>query len=119
MSQMSSAKTIDEFIGSFPAETQEVLQKLRAVIKEVAPNAGEKISYGIPTFTLNGNLMHFSAYKTHIGFYPGSQAISVFKDPLASYETSKVTVRFPLDKPLPYDLIKKIVAYRVQQQKSK
>ncbi|MCE7936517.1 hypothetical protein DYH10_01900 [Candidatus Saccharibacteria bacterium CPR2] len=105
--------TIDEFISLYPEEVQAILQKIRQTILKVAPNAKEKISYGIPTFTLNGkNLVHFSAYKAHIGFYPGSEAISTFKNDLMSYATSKGTVRFPLDQPIPYDLISKITKHR-------
>ncbi len=108
-------KTIDEFISNYPDNVQVILQKIRQSIHEVAPEAEEKISYGIPTFTLNGNLVHFSAYKHHIGFYPGSEAILAFTDDLKPYITSKGTVQFPLDKPIPYGLIKKITKYRVQQ----
>ena len=112
--KMSKATTIDEFIAAYPKDTQAILQKLRKVIKEVAPEAGEKIAYGIPTFTLNGkNLVHFSAYDTHIGFYPGSGPIDAFKDELKPYETSKGTVRFPLGQPPPYDLISKMTKFAV------
>ncbi len=109
-------KTIDEFIAIFPENVKEILQKIRQTIHEAAPEAKENISYGIPTFTLKGNLVHFSAYEHHIGFYPGAGAIVAFKDDLKAYNTSKGTVQFPLDQPIPYDLIKKITLYRVSQQ---
>lgn len=112
----TAIKTIDEFISNYPENVQEILQKIRQTIHEVAPEAKEKISYGIPTFTLKGNLVHFSAYEHHIGFYPGAGAIVAFKDDLKAYNTSKGTVRFPLDQPIPYDLIKNITLYRVSQQ---
>jgi len=111
----TSTKTVDEFIQNYPADTQAVLQGLRRAIREEAPGATEKISYGIPTFALNGNLVHFSAYEHHIGFYPGAAPIVAFADELQPYETSKGTVRFPIEKPLPMDLIRKIVRYRVEQ----
>ncbi len=108
-------KTIDEFISNYPENVQGILQKIRQTIHGVTPEAKEKISYGIPTFTLKGNLVHFSAYEHHIGFYPGAGAIVAFKDDLKAYNTSKGTVQFPLDQPIPYDLIKKITKYCVQK----
>lgn len=108
-------KTIDEFISNYPENVQKVLQKIRKTIQKVVPEAEEKISYGIPTFTLKGNLVHFSSYKHHVGFYPGSEAILAFTDDLKPYITSKGTVQFPLDQPIPYDLIKTITKYRAQQ----
>lgn len=112
---MNKAKTIDEFIEGFPKETQVILEEMRKRIKKVAPEATEAISYGIPTFKLNGNLVHFSAYSHHVGFYPGAEAIEVFKKDLSNYECSKGTVRFPLDQPIPYDLVEKITKYRVKK----
>jgi uncharacterized protein YdhG (YjbR/CyaY superfamily) len=112
-------QTIDEFIIQFPPEVQAIMQKLRSVIHEMAPEATEAIAYGIPTFTFHGNLVHFSAYRHHIGFYPTSSGISQFKDHLTQYEISKGTVRFPIDQPLPYDLIRDIVAYRVNENLTK
>lgn len=108
-------KTIDENIAQFPAVTQILLQKVREVIRSVAPDAVEAISYGIPTYKLHGNLVHFAGYAHHIGFYPGSEAIEVFKEELKDYKTSKGTIQFPLDKPIPYDLVKRITEYRVQK----
>lgn len=116
---MKSYKTVDEYISSFPKDVQASLQQIRETIKKVAPNATEAISYGIPTFKLNGNLVHFAGYNTHFGFYPGSAAIQNFKNELASYDTSKGTIRFPLDKPLPLNLIKKITKSRVKANLSK
>ena len=105
---------IDEFISGYPENVQKILQQMRQTIQKAAPEAKEKISYGIPTFTLGGkNLVHCSAYPKHIGFYPGSQAIVDFANDIKGYETSKGTIRFPLDKPIPYDLVDKITRYRV------
>jgi len=108
-------KNIDEYIAGFPPEIQEILQKIRLTIRKAAPKAEEAISYMIPTFKLNGNLVHFAAYKNHIGFYPAPRGIEAFKEELAPYEGGKGTVRFPLDKPIPYALISKIVKFRAMQ----
>jgi uncharacterized protein YdhG (YjbR/CyaY superfamily) len=107
--------SIDEYIVTFPAETQKILEELRATIKAAAPEAKEKISYQMPTFDLNGNLVHFAAFKNHIGFYPTPSGIEAFKDELSIYEGAKGSVQFPIDKPMPLDLISKIVKYRVGQ----
>lgn len=109
-----SFTTIDEYIAGFPAEVQAILQKVRATIRQAAPDAQEKIGYGIPTFTLHGNLVHFAAYKNHIGFYPAPRGIEKFKDELAAYAGSKGTIQFPLDQLIPYELIRRIVIFRVQ-----
>ncbi|KYC45457.1 MAG: hypothetical protein APG12_00126 [Candidatus Methanofastidiosum methylothiophilum] len=107
------AKDIDGYIKLFPKEVQEKLKKIREIIKEVAPCAEEKISYGMPTFVLKGkNLVHFAAYRTHIGFYPTPSGIEKFKSEISVYEWSKGTVKFPLDEPVPFDLIREIVAFR-------
>ena len=108
-------KTIDNYISTFPNNIKYILEELRAVIKASAPNAEEKISYQIPTFALKGNLVHFAAYKNHIGFYPTSSGIQAFKKELSIYEVSKGTIRFPIDKPLPYNLISNIVKFRVKE----
>lgn len=108
-------KTIDEFIAGFPADVQAVLQKVRMTIQKAAPKAKETINYGIPTFTLEGNLVHFSAFKAHIGFYPTPSGIEKFKQELSAYELAKGSVKFPLDKPIPYGLITKIVKFRVKE----
>lgn len=107
--------SIDEYIVQFPPEVQETLNKLRKVIKESAPDAEEKISYQMPTFALHGNLVHFAAYKNHIGFYPAPSGIAVFKQELSEYKGAKGSVQFPIDKPLPFELISRIVKYRVDE----
>jgi len=107
--------SIDEYIGTYPSDVQMVLQELRKAIKEAAPEAEETISYQIPTIKLNGNLVHFAAFKNHIGFYPTSSGIKAFKRELSRYEVSTGTVRFPIDEPLPVSLIKRIVRFRVKE----
>ena len=109
--------SVDEYISTFPKNVQDVLQQIRHAIKEAAPNAEETIGYNMPTFQLNGNLVWFGAFKNHIGFYPRESAIEKFKEKLVGYEISKVhgTVKFPLDKPLPTDLIKEMVKFRVKE----
>jgi len=111
----NTSKSIDEYILKFPPEVQEILKTLRKVIKESAPDAEEKISYQMPTFALHGNLVHFAAYKNHIGFYPAPRGIEAFKNELSEYKGGKGSVQFPLEKPLPYELISKIVKYRVAE----
>lgn len=113
--QNIKAETIDEYIAAFPANVQKKLKEIRSAIRTSAPEAEEKISYAIPTYTLNGNLVHFAAFKNHIGFYPAPNGIEAFKKELAKYEGGKGSVQFPLDKPLPIALIKKIVKHRVRQ----
>jgi uncharacterized protein YdhG (YjbR/CyaY superfamily) len=107
--------TIDEYIIQFSPEVQEILQTLRTVIKEAAPDATEKINYQMPTFDLHGNLVHFAAYKNHIGFYPAASGIDAFKHELSEYKGAKGSVQFPIEKPLPYELISKIVKFRVAE----
>lgn len=113
--EKKSPQTIDEYISRFPKDTQFKLGKLRAIIREAAPQAEEKISYQMPTFFLEGNLVHFAAYKKHIGFYPTPSGIEKFKDRLSAYKGAKGSVQFPLDEPIPYDLVKEIVEYRVKE----
>jgi uncharacterized protein YdhG (YjbR/CyaY superfamily) len=115
MEENNSISTIDEYIAQFSTEIQERLQSLRKVIKETAPAATEKISYRMPTFYLNGNLVHFAAHKSHIGFYPSPSGIEVFKDKLLDYKSSKGAVQFPNSKPLPFELVREIVAFRVSE----
>lgn len=112
--QNTQAKNIDEYIASFPADVRKKLEEMRATIKKAAPEAEETISYAIPTFKLKGNLVHFAAFKNHIGFYPAPKGIEAFKKELSAYEGGKGTVQFPLDKPLPLALISKIVKFRVK-----
>ncbi len=107
--------TIDEYIAQCPEEVRPVLQKIRAVIKEAAPQALEKISYGMPGFYYNGNLVWFGLHKHHIGFYPTGMGIAAFKEKLAGYTLSKGAVQFPLDRPIPYELISEIVKFRVAE----
>ncbi|NMB62523.1 MAG: hypothetical protein GYA18_09320 [Chloroflexi bacterium] len=107
--------TIDEYIATFPADVQRTLNELRQVIKTAAPQAGEKISYQMPTFTLEGNLVHFAAYKKHIGFYPASSGIARFQQDLSAYKTSKGAVQFPIDQPIPYELVCRMVTFRVRE----
>jgi uncharacterized protein YdhG (YjbR/CyaY superfamily) len=105
--------TIDEYICGFPQEIQAILQYIRKTIKEAAPEAQEAIAYQMPTFKLKGNLVHFAAFTNHIGFYPVPSGIEKFKTELSIYKQGKGSVQFPLDKPIPYDLIRKIVEFRV------
>lgn len=107
--------TIDEYIADFPRDMQPLLEKVRAVIRKAAPDAEEAIKYMMPTYVLQGNLIHFAGYNHHIGLYPGSRPIEQFKDELSKYETSKGTVRLPLDKPIPVGLITKITKFCVQR----
>ena len=113
------ANNIDEYIADFPADVQKSLEKVRSTIKKAAPRADEAIKYQIPTFVLNGNLISFAGYKNHIGLYPGSRAIEEFEDELSKYQTSKGTVQFPLDKPMPVGLISKITKFCVQRNLAK
>ncbi|MGE5376985.1 MAG: iron chaperone [Bacteroidota bacterium] len=115
----AAPQTIDEYIAGFPADVQKILQKIRMTIHEAAPEATEKISYQMPTFYLNGNLVHFAGFKEHIGFYPVPTGIEKFKKELSVYKQGKGSVQFPLDQPMPYDLITKIVRFRVKENLAK
>lgn len=106
-------ETVDEYIARFPPDVQAIMQQIRAVIKESAPGVVEKISYQMPAFVLKGTLVWFGGHTHHIGFYPTGEGIEVFKEELSGYKFSKGAVQFPLDKPIPFDLIRKIVKYRV------
>lgn len=112
-------QTIDDYIRHFPVEVQDTLQKLRTIIKEAAPEAEETISYQMPAFSLNGILVYFAAWKNHIGFYPTSSGMHAFKDDLSQYKGTKSSIHFPLTKPLPKELISKIVKFRVAENKKK
>lgn len=114
-----SVTTIDEYIETFPIDVQKVLQQIRRTIKSSAPNAEEAISYMIPTFKLYGNLVHFAAYKNHIGFYPASSGVRTFAKELTPYKTSKGAIQFPIDQPVPLALIRKIVKFRVKENAEK
>jgi uncharacterized protein YdhG (YjbR/CyaY superfamily) len=118
-SQKTTYTTIDEYIAQFPPEIQEKLSEIRAVIRTAAPSASEKISYQMPTFFLNGNLVHFAVHKAHIGFYPAPSGIEQFKNALSGYEHSKGAIRFPLYKPTPLDLVRQITLHRVEENMAK
>lgn len=108
---------VEEYIEGFPPEVQERLKKVREIIHELAPEASERICMGIPTYDLNGKwLVHFAGFKKHIGFYPQPEGIEAFREQLKDFKTSKGTIQFPLNKPLPEELIGDIVKYRVEQQ---
>ena len=116
MANRSSADSIDNYIARFPPETQKVLEELRALIKSTAPDATETISYAIPTFDLNGHhLVHFAGYAQHVGFYPTGRGVDAFKEELGAYKGGKGSVQFPLDRPIPTDLVRRIVEFRVAQ----
>lgn len=115
MDEKTKWNSIDDYISNFPNNIQSILEKIRAVIKKNAPGAIEVISYQMPAFKLEGNLVYFAAHKAHIGFYPTSSGIEMFKKELAGYTTSKGAVQFPLDKPVPYELLEKIVQFRVKE----
>jgi uncharacterized protein YdhG (YjbR/CyaY superfamily) len=112
---MKTYTTIDEYIATFTADMQAVLQKIRATIRKAAPQAEETINYQMPTFKLHGNLVHFAAFKKHIGFYPVPSGIEKFKKELSAYKGAKGSVQFPLDKPIPYGLIGRITKFRVKE----
>ena len=117
---MNKPKTIDEYIGAFPPEIKKNLMKVRSAIKETAPEAEEYFAYGVPAFKLNGKpLVYYAAFKSHIGFYPTPSAIIAFKKELSKYKTSEGTVRFPLNEPVPLELIKKMVKFRMQENDEK
>jgi uncharacterized protein YdhG (YjbR/CyaY superfamily) len=112
--------TIDEYIASFPPDVQQKLREMRTVIRRAAPDAEEAIRYGIPTFRLDGsNLVHFAAFKNHIGFYPTPSVIEKFRKELSSYTLSKGTVQFPLNGPVPSDMVERFVRFRVQETRKK
>jgi len=113
------AKNVDEYVDRCPGEVQRLLTRMRLTIRKAAPEAKEKISYGIPTLALNGNLVHFAVFKNHIGFYPTPSAIAAFSKQLSSYQHSKGAVQFPLDEPLPLALVSRMVRFRVKEQLSK
>ena len=112
-------KSIDDYIDRYPQKVQDLLKQMRRTIQKAAPQAKEKISYRIPTYTLNGNLVHFGAFKGHVSFFPTSSGISAFEKELSGYKTSRGTVQFPIDKPLPLALVSRIVKFRVKESLSK
>ena len=111
----TAPRNIDEYIAGFPRDVQEILEQMRLTIREAAPDAEETISYRMPTFTLKGNLVHFAAHKKHIGLYPTPSGIEKFENELSGYRSSKGAVQFPLDKPIPFDLMSEIVKFRVKE----
>jgi uncharacterized protein YdhG (YjbR/CyaY superfamily) len=111
----SSVNPIDAYIAAFPAEVQAILQNIRMAIRSAAPEAEEDFKYGLPTFTFHGNLVHFGAFKKHIGFYPAPSGLEHFAEELSRYKASKGAVQFPLDQPIPYDLVTVITKFRVQE----
>jgi uncharacterized protein YdhG (YjbR/CyaY superfamily) len=115
MAPMNKFKTMDEYIVSFPKNVQTILQEMRQTIHNAAPQAEETISYSMPAFKQKGVLVWFAAFKNHIGFFPTALGVEAFKAELCDYSTSKGTIRFPLDKPIPFDLVKKIVEYRIKE----
>ena len=119
MKPTSQSESIDDYIAGFPAEIQVLLQQMRRTIHEAAPEATEAISYQMPTFKLHGNLVHFAAFKDHIGFFPAPSGIDAFTEEIARYRTGKGTLRFSLTEPLPLDLVRRIVLYRVQENSAK
>ena len=116
---IGSPKNIDEYIAGFPRDVQKLLKQIRTTIKKVAPDAEEAIKYQVPTFVLNENLVHFAAFKNHIGFYPTPSGIAAFKDELSRYESAKGSVQFPIDEPMPLSLIGKIVKFRVKEARAR
>ena len=117
--ERGSPRTIDEYIAGFPRDVQKILQQVRGTIRKAAPEAEETIKYQIPTFVLNGNLVHFGGFEKHIGFYPTPSGIAAFKNELAAYDGAKGSVQFPLDRPIPFSLIEKIVKFRVKEAREK
>ena len=112
---MEKYDTIDKYIASFPEASREILEQIRSTFKQIVPEAEEAICYGIPTLRLKGNLVHYAAYKNHIGFYPGASGVAAFREELSDYNVSKGTVQFPIDKPIPFDLLIKIINFRVKE----
>lgn len=116
---MKTFADINAYISEFPEEIRVILAQIRTTIQQAAPDATEAIKYGMPTFVLNGNLVHFAAYKNYIGFYPAPTGIDAFIDDLAQFRTGKGTIQFPIDKPIPFDLITKVVKFRVEENLNK
>lgn len=119
MNRIKNTEAVDKYIAEFPADVRKILQEIRVVIRDVASDAEETICYGIPTFKLNGNLVHFAAFKKHIGFYPTPSAIKKFKKELAGYKQAKGSVQFPLGQTVPYETIGRIVKFRVKENSDK
>jgi uncharacterized protein YdhG (YjbR/CyaY superfamily) len=117
MAMMKSTSSIDEYINKQPVKTQKILNKVRAIVNKIIPDAEEAMRYGIPTFRLKENLVHFAAYEHHIGFYPSPLVIAAFSKDIKGYTSSKGAIQFPLDEPIPYELIKAMTKFRIEQLK--
>ena len=117
--RLPAPRDIDEYIAGFPKDVQRILQEMRSVIRDAAPEAVEAIRYGIPTFILRGNLVHFAGFQKHIGFYPTPSAIEAFRGELAKYKRAKGSIQFPLDKPVPVSLVRRMVKFRVKETREK
>lgn len=115
MDKNNSPANIDEYIAAQPDDVQAILRQMRETIRDAAPQAEEAMRYGMPTFRLKGNLVHFAAFKQHVGFYPTPAAIEAFAEQLSAYKTSKGAIQFPLDQPIPYDLVREMTEFRVKQ----
>jgi uncharacterized protein YdhG (YjbR/CyaY superfamily) len=115
----ATPKNINDYIAGFPRDFQEILQKIRTIIRDAAPDVEETIKYRMPTFVLHGNLVHFAGFQKHIGFYPTPSAIEAFRRELAAYESAKGSVQFPLNEPVPFTLIRKMVEFRVKETQQK
>ena len=115
----ATPRNIDEYVAGFPRDVQVTLQKIRRIIREAAPDAAETIKYRMPTFVLHGNLVHFAAFEKHIGFYPTPSAIEAFSAELAGYESAKGSVQFPLNRSVPFTLIRKMVEFRMKETREK
>src|ERR1700719_602743 len=119
MKTASTPKNTEEYIAGFPTAVQRILREIRSIIRTAAPDAEETIKYRMPTFVLHGNLVHFAAFEKHIGFYPTPSGIEAFKDELSAYPNAKGSVQFPLDKAVPFDLIRELVKFRVKEPREK
>jgi len=115
----AAPETIDDYIAAFPPAVQAILQQLRSTIRSAAPEATEAMKYQIPTLVLNGNLVHFAAFRSHVGFYPTPSGIEKFSEELSGYATARGSVQFPLDRPIPFDLVRRIVEFRVGESRAK
>ena len=113
-----TAATIDAYIAQYPAEQQELMRRVRAIVHEEAPQAEERMSWGMHTFFYRHNLVHFAVQQRHLGFYPGASGVAAFAEKLADYHTSKGAIQFPFAKPIPFDLIREIVAFRVREEEA-
>lgn len=118
MSATKTPITVDAYIAQFPAEQQDIMQRVRAIVHEEAPQVEERMSWAMPTFFFHHNLVHFAMHKSHLGFYPGANGVAAFEDKLKDYHTSKGAIQFPMAKPMPYDLIREITAFRVKEEQA-